>query len=429
MWIASPGLGSHDRGMQSLLGWIVQALEAQGMTSEWAVLVAMVIGSGLLLALAWAANFVAKRIILRAVTAVVRRTPYHWDDAMLEAGVFTRLSHLAPAVVVNVFGPAVFGHRADVQAGVDAAVAIYFVFIGLSVSFALLDAVHRISERAGHLVRMPVKGFVQGIKLVATLVGMVLALSILLGKSPVYLLSGLGALTAVLLLIFRDAILGFVAGIMISVNEMVRVGDWIEMPKAGADGDVTDVSLTTVKVRNWDKTITTIPTYSLISDSFKNWRGMQEAGGRRIKRAIPIEMQTIRFADEAMLGRWRKIGLLRDYLEAKQAEITAYNAKTGADLSILGNGRRLTNLGTFRAYCAAYLRAHPQIHQGMTFLIRQLEPGPQGCRWRFTCSRATRAGPSTRTFSPTSSIICSRSSANSTCGCSSSRAATTCMAC
>lgn len=321
--------------MENFVSWITHTLEAQRVSAEWAGLAAMAAGLVLLLVLAWAVNFIAKRVILRALTAVVRRTSVNWINELLEAGVFTRLSHLAPVLVVKALAPAVFGHREEVLGGVDAAVAIYIVFICLSVGFALLDAVHSMAERAGRSVRMPVKGFVQAVKLVGTLVGLVTGLSIILDKSPLFLLSGLGALTAVLLLIFRDAILGFVAGIMISVNELVRVGDWIEMPKAGADGDVTDVSLTTVKVRNWDKTITSIPTYSLISDSFKNWRGMEESGGRRIKRAIPIDMQTIRFADDAMVARWRKIGLLHKYLDAKQAEITAHNASAGDDLSIL----------------------------------------------------------------------------------------------
>jgi miniconductance mechanosensitive channel len=207
---------------------------------------------------------------------------------------------------------------------------------------------------------------------------LVLVLSTLLDKSPIYLLSGLGALTAVLLLVFRDAILGFVAGIMISVNQLARIGDWIEMPKAGADGDVIDISLTTVKVQNWDKTITTIPAYDLISSSFKNWRGMSESGGRRIKRALPIDMRSVRFADEEMVERWSRMDLLRDYLDGKQREIEEENTARGTDLSVLGNGRRMTNLGTFRAYCIAYLRNHPRIHQKMTFLVRQLAPTDRG---------------------------------------------------
>jgi miniconductance mechanosensitive channel len=265
-----------------------------------------------------------------------------------------------------------------VLAGVNAAVNIYLVFIWVAVFYALIDALQVIAAQRGITDRMPVKGFSQAIKLVATLVALILVLSTLLGKSPVYLLSGLGALTAVFMLVFKDAILGFVAGIQLSVNEMVRIGDWIEMPKAGADGDVIDVSLTTVKVQNWDKTITTIPSYDLIASSFKNWRGMQDSGGRRIKRAINLDLQSIRFADDDLIARWEKIDLLKDYLKQKREEITKANEGKGTDLSILGNGRRITNVGTFRAYCIAYLKAHPQIHQHMTFLVRQLEPTEHG---------------------------------------------------
>lgn len=364
--------------MESLTLYIRDWLAAQGFAADRAYLGSMVAGVAVVLLLAWLANFFAKQVILRAIRAFVARTPVKWDDAMLQSGVFTRLSHLAPALVINALVPDVLGETPDVLAGVGVAVSVYLTIIWLAVLFALLDAIHTIMEDAGHATRMPVKGFVQAVKLVAALVGVILILSTLLDKSPLYLLSGLGALTAVLLLVFRDALLGFVAGIMISVNQMVRIGDWIEMPKAGADGFVTDVSLTTVKVQNWDKTITTIPTYSLISDSFKNWRGMFDIGGRRIKRALRIDMRSVRFADEAMIERWRKIALLAPYLAEKQAEIDAYNRQSNTDLTILGNGRRITNLGTFRAYCLAYLRAHPRIHQEMLMLVRQLEPTEHG---------------------------------------------------
>ncbi len=364
--------------MESLLIWINDWFNTRGLTPERASLVTMAIGVGALLLLAFLANLVAKRVILRLVSAVVRRTRFTWDDAMLESGVFTRLSHLAPAMAISAFGPDVLGGSPEVLAGVNAAVNIYLTFIWLAVSFALLDALHLLMQKTGRIEGMPVKGFLQAVKLVASLVALILVLATLLNKSPVYILTGMGALTAVLLLVFKDAILGFVAGIMISVNEMVRIGDWIEMPKAGADGDVIDVSLTTVKVRNWDMTITTIPSYDLISGSFKNWRNMFETGGRRIKRSLHIDMRSVRFADEALITQWRRIDLLKSYLDEKQVEIAGDNQKRGTDLSILGNGRRITNLGTFRAYCVAYLRAHPVIHQKMLMLVRQLAPTEHG---------------------------------------------------
>lgn len=335
--------------------------------------------------LAIAANWVAKKVILRFVVAVVRRSATKWDDAFLKTRVFSRLSHIAPALVVQTFGAEVFGNtkifggsEEAIQA-VNAGVNIYLIAIGVSVISAFLNAITEISRGGEVGQKLPVKGFAQAIKLVTFIVGGIFILSNLLGKSPLYLFSGLGALTAVLLLVFRDALLGFTAGIMLSANNMVRIGDWIEMPKAGADGDVVDVTLTTVKVQNWDKTISAIPAYSLISESFKNWRGMQESGGRRIKRALKIDMHSARFADEAMITHWRKIAILRPYLEGKLAELAAANQESpDADLSVLANGRRLTNLGTFRAYCVAYLRRHPKIHQGMTFLVRQLDPTEHG---------------------------------------------------
>lgn len=358
--------------------WLNEWMASLGIPVEYARLGAITLGIVLLGALAWLANFVAKQVILRGVSVVVRRTSFQWDDMMLKAGVFTRLSHLAPALAINAFGPDVLGETPAVLAGVHAAVNVYLTIIWVAVFFAFLDGLLLLSHEREDSGRMPVKGFVQAVKLVASLLALILILATLLDKSPLYLLSGLGALTAVLLLVFRDALLGFVAGIMISVNQMVRIGDWIEMPKAGADGFVTDVSLTTVKVQNWDRTITTIPTYSLISDSFKNWRGMFDSGGRRIKRALHVDMRTVRFADEQLLARWRRMDLLRQYLAEKQTEIDEDNRRRGTDLTILGNGRRLTNLGTFRAYCIAYLRAHPQIHQDMTFLVRQLAPTEHG---------------------------------------------------
>jgi miniconductance mechanosensitive channel len=297
---------------------------------------------------------------------------------LLDSGVFTRLSHLAPALVINTFGPGVLGGTPRVLAGVHGAVTIYLIFIWLSVLFALLNAVQLISDKKEKSKGVPVKGFAQAIKLVATIVSLIFVLSVLLNKSPILLFSGLGALTAVLMFVFKDAILGFIAGIQISANDMVKVGDWIEMPKAGADGDVIDVSLTTVKVQNWDKTITTIPTYSLISESFKNWKGMSASGGRRIKRSLNIEMSSIGFANEAQLERWSEIGLVREHLDRKREDINRDNEKLGASANVLGNGRRLTNIGTFRAYCLAYLKNHPHIHQEMTLLVRQLQSTEHG---------------------------------------------------
>jgi len=362
--------------IQSLLNEHFPRLFGEAGAPLW---LAHVIGGAILLLLAFAANWIAKQVILRAIRMLIRRTPMKWDDALFQAGFFTRLSHVAPALVFHLFGATLLGREADELGILGVVVNVYLIVITLAVFSAFVNATLALASTQDFGTRVPLKGFGQAIKLVAFLVGAIFILATILGKTPLYLFSGLGALTAVLLLVFRDTLLGFTAGIMLSVNQMVRIGDWIEMPKAGADGDVIDVTLTTVKVRNWDKTITTIPAYSLISDSFKNWRGMQETGGRRIKRAIALDMQSVRFADDALLERWMRIRRLRPYLEEKLAEVKAANqVEADADLSVLANGRRLTNLGTFRAYCIAYLRQHPKIHQEMTFLVRQLAPTEHG---------------------------------------------------
>jgi miniconductance mechanosensitive channel len=239
--------------------------------------------------------------------------------------------------------------------------------------FTLLDVFQSLTDLRGKRSQFPLKGLLQTIKLLASVLTGILLVSLLMDKSPLLLLSGLGAISAILLLVFKDPILGLVAGIQLSANNMLSVGDWLEMPKYGADGDVVDIALTTVKVRNWDKTITTIPTYALISDSFKNWRGMTEAGGRRIKRCVYLQMSSIGFLDEKTLTRLYKADLLAPYLEQKLAQIKETNSSSNTDMSILLNGRRLTNVGIFRQYLVSYLKTHPKIRQDMTLIVRQLQ--------------------------------------------------------
>jgi miniconductance mechanosensitive channel len=271
---------------------------------------------------------------------------------------------------------------------------MYIVAVVVLVVDALLDAGVDFYNQRSSTRRVPLRGFAQGGKLVAYLLGLVAILSQLLDRSPIYLLSGLGALTAVLVVLFKDALLGFVAGVQISVNRMVQIGDWIEMAKYGADGEIVDVGLTTVKVQNWDKTITTVPTYALISDPVKNWRGMVESGGRRMKRAIYLDVGSFRFLDEVLLDKLSTFRRLAPYLERKREEIAAHNRQLGEGANVLANGRRLTNIGTFRAYAEAYLREHPGIHPGMTLLVRQLDPTDKGLPlelYAFTCDTSMSA--------------------------------------
>lgn len=323
-------------------------------------------------------NYIAKRYILKSLTYVITRSKTKWDDAILHQGAPNRLAHLAPALVIYVLTPFALEGMETTIAVIRGATQIYMIIVLMLVLDSLLNTVEEIYRGFRASKEIPIKGFIQISKIALYFVSAIFVISILLNKTPFFLLSGIGALTAVLMLIFRDAILGFVAGIQLAANKMVANGDWIEMPKYGADGDVLEVTLTTVKVQNWDKTVTTIPTYALISESFKNWRGMQESGGRRIKRSVNIDMNSIRFCDEEMLERFGKIQYISEYIETKKAELEEFNQSIKADNASLANGRRMTNVGTFRAYVKAYLLNHPMISKEMTFLVRQLQPTENG---------------------------------------------------
>ncbi len=360
--------------VELILAWLL----AQHLPKRLAEPTAVGLSLASLVVCAWLINFATKRFILHLVAALIGKTKFEWDDIFLKAGVFSRLSHVAPVLVVTLLGPEFFLNREDWAKRLETGVSVYLVVIVVMVGFALLDAVVEVFRRNEATKALPIKGFVQSAKLVVFLMSTILVLSVLMGRSPVYFLSGLGALTAVLLLVFKDALLGLVAGVQISANRMVQIGDWIEMPKYGADGDVIDIGLTTVKVRNWDKTITTVPTYALISDPVKNWRGMSEIGGRRIKRSISLDMQTFRFVDQELLDKLLTFRRLRGHLQRKLAEIDEHNRNHNEDLKALANGRRLTNVGCFRAYVTEYLKEHPQIRQDMTFLVRQLQPTSTG---------------------------------------------------
>jgi miniconductance mechanosensitive channel len=324
----------------------------------------------------WLAYLVTSRFVLRAIGRIVERTQSKWDDALQEQRVFERLAYLAPAVVVFYGAQFFVAANNPLQVTIQRFATAMMVAVIVAAADAFLNAANAIYTRFEVSKARPIKGYLQVAKIVLYVFGAIVVVSLLVNKSPLLFLSGIGALTAVLLLIFKDTILSLVASIQIASNDMVRVGDWIEMPQLRADGDVIDVALHTVKVQNWDKTITTIPTYKLISDSFKNWRGMSESGGRRIKRSINVDIQTIRFLTEDELDRFEKFAVLRDYIRGKRAELAAANS--GGDSGVVVNSRNLTNIGTFRAYVAGYLRSHPKIHEGMTFLIRQLAPTEKG---------------------------------------------------
>jgi len=323
-------------------------------------------------------HLIGRRYLAPLIEKAVHRTSSKWDDAFFSRGFFIRLGNLLPVVILYTSADLFFSPGSQLAEFIRRLAMTLFVLGGVRLIDAFLMSVQDIYGQTELASSKPIKGYIGGGKIILYILAAIFIVSILTNQSPWGILSVLGGLTAVILLIFKDTILGFVASIQLSAHDMVRIGDWVEMPKYGADGDVIDVSIHTVKVQNWDKTITTIPTYSMVSDAFKNWRGMKESGGRRIKRAAYIDMNSIRFCTEEMLERFRKIAVLREYLDKKEKEIADYNARLGIDGAVLVNGRRQTNIGVFRAYVKNYLLNHPMINPDMTFLIRQLPPGSQG---------------------------------------------------
>ncbi|WP_419954565.1 mechanosensitive ion channel family protein [Neobacillus niacini] len=315
-----------------------------------------------------AANFISKKIVIRVITHIVINSKVKWGKIILDRQVFRKLSHIVPAIIIYSFSSTFPAYQSIIE---KLAIA-YIIIVGLVFLQSLLNAFNDIYQTFEISKVKPIKGYIQVINIIFMTIGFILLISNLIGKSPLLLLSGIGALSAVLMLVFKDSLLGLVAGIQLTANDMVRVGDWIEMPKYGADGDVIDISLNTVKVQNGDKTITMIPSYALISDSFKNWRGMQGSGGRRIKRGLYIDTSSIMFCTEDMIDKFIKVQYLSDYIIHKEREIAEYNAKNEIDRNIRVNGRALTNIGVFRAYISNYLKNHPGINQNMTIIVRQL---------------------------------------------------------
>ena len=328
-------------------------------------------------ALALLSYFIVVRVFVRAVNLVIHRSKVTWDDIFMRNRVLEKLTSLVPALMLNLLVPIVLSNHPMVGSLVDRLLDVVVVVLIVRAIYAGLDAVNEVADVKLISRRLPVKSFVQLFKLFLFFVAIIVSISVLADQSPVYFLSGLGVATGLVMLVFRDTILGFVAGIQLAANRMVSKGDWIQMDKYGADGAVEEVSLTTVKVRNWDLTITMIPAYALVSDAFRNWRGMSESGGRRIKRAVNIDINSIKFLTEDDKQRLNKVNYLKEYLPKVISEISESNAKI-TDFDMPVNGRRLTNVGTFRAYLVEYLRHHEKVHKDMTLMVRQLAPTTEG---------------------------------------------------
>ncbi|MCF6225470.1 MAG: mechanosensitive ion channel family protein [Xanthomonadales bacterium] len=357
-----------------LQNWLL----GQGLSNETTLYITAAVALFVVLILSVIANFVAKRYIVTGITYAIKKSSTTWDDVLLKQRVLNRMANFTPALVIYILVPVALAGHDSIIALIRSGLSIYMIIILMLVIDSLLNTAEVIYQTFRASKEVPIKGIVQALKTVLYFFTIVIVISIFIGKTPIYLLSGIGVLAGVMMLVFRDSILGFVAGIQLATNRMVAVGDWIEMPKYGADGDVLEVALTTVKVQNWDKTITTIPTYALISESFKNWRGMDKSDGRRIKRSLNIDISSIRFCDVEMLERFTKIQYISTYIETMKEKLKTHNHAANVDNTSLVNGRRMTNIGTFRAYVVAYLNNHPMINKEMTFLVRQLAPTEHG---------------------------------------------------
>jgi miniconductance mechanosensitive channel len=331
----------------------------------------------LVLGFSWIAYQIVQGPLNRSLERFSSFTSQQWDNVLVDKHVFQRLLNFIPLILIYLLTSPILAGTAWLSLS-QTLISILFLIAGMMTIDALLNALVAIYANSTISKEISITPFVQVLKLGLYFVTGILLLSLLLQKTPLYFLSGLGALTAVLMFVFKDILMGFVAGIQLIANKMVAPKDWIEMPKYGADGDVIEITLTTVKVQNFDNTITTIPTYALINESFKNWRNMNLSGGRRIKRYVNIDLSSIKFCDSEMLERFTRIQFISKDIQARQEEIKVHNKEHHVDESTLVNGRRLTNIGVFRSYVEAYLRQHPLIHNDMTFLIRQLSPRENG---------------------------------------------------
>lgn len=361
-----------------MLDFIASWFTFIGLDIGIATFIARGILSALVILLALFSHFFIGDVIFKLVRKAVEKTKNTYDDIIINKGVLKRFALLAPIIVLYIGVDFIFLDEPVFLVFLKKIFLCAIVLASLRGVDAALDALTEVYRKFELSKKTPIKGYIQVIKIFMYIVGAVFIISILLNQSPWEILGGIGAMTAVILLVFKDSILGLVASVQMNANNMIRMGDWVEMPKYNADGDVIDITLNTIKIQNWDKTITTIPTYAFIADSFRNWRGMQESGGRRIKRSLYIDVSSIKFVDAPMMEAFKKIRLLQDYLKEKEEELEAHNGGLDLTPDDLVNGRHLTNIGTFRAYAEKYLRNNPKIHKEMTLLVRQKQPTENG---------------------------------------------------
>lgn len=354
--------------------WLIEL----GLSDFYAELLKLVIVVLIVFLISYVANFLTKKFISVIVSRIVKKTTFTWDDILLKNKVFHRFSHVVPALIIYHSSNILLKGYSDWIAVVKSMVFIYLIIMAMLIISAFLKSLNEIYMSMPPSKDRPIRGFLQIINIFNYSIGSILILSIILDKDPSYFLTGLGAITAVLLLVFKDTLLGLVAGIQLSANDMVKLGDWVVMPSKNADGIVTEITLHTVKVQNWDKTISMLPSYTMVSESFINYRGMEESKARRIKRSIFIDINSVRFLTMEEIEQLKSVQLIKNYIEQKMKELEEYNKMLAFDIQRPINGRWLTNIGTFRIYTYEYIRSLPFIRKDLTHMVRQLAPSESG---------------------------------------------------
>lgn len=365
--------------------WLDGLLRGSGIDNEVIPALRVVIMFIALILIAFISFYIAKHFIVRLINSFFARTTTKWDDILIQFKVFDKVAHIIPAFIIKALAPVVFADYENLLPFIAKVTDVYILIAIVMIVMAMLKGAEFLLSSSPLFKNKPLASYFQLTRIIIYIGVAILVLSVLMGRSPLYFLSAFGAMTAILLLVFKDTILGLVASVQISSNDMIRVGDWVEMPKYNADGDVLAINLNTVKIKNWDKTVTTVPTFYFITDSFKNWRGMQESGGRRIKRSLYINKKSVKFVDQKLKERFERFYLVKDYIKQRQKEIDEFNAKYDFDSEEMVNGRRMTNIGVFREYTHSFLKNHKGINQEMFVLVRQLQPDSTGLPIEIYC--------------------------------------------
>ncbi|UZH55043.1 mechanosensitive ion channel [Salinimicrobium tongyeongense] len=357
----------------------------QGMDAGVAHFLNMLINIAIVGILWYVMHYITKKLVLTSFQRFTNKTVTTFDDYLVKSNFPRYISNVFPLLLLILTVPVVFEDYPQLLLVFENLVDIYIIFLTVLIGRSLVRTTTNYMKRHERYHDKPIESYAQILIIFFWSIGIIFVFSELTGKSVVGFLISLGAASAIILFIFKDTILGFIASIQVSVNDIVRIGDWITFSKYGADGFVTEINLATVRVQNWDNTYTTIPTYNLISDSFHNWRGMQESPGRRIKRSLNIKQNSIRFINDEDLEKFQEFDLIAPYIKERQEEINEFNKKMGVNKKHLINGRHQTNLGVFRQYALSYLKAHPKIHKEMTMMVRHLPPTTQGIPVEIYC--------------------------------------------